>query len=313
MIVTMKFFYRSFFLFLLLVVLTLSKVLASDFIIIDNETGCILKEEGANDKFPIGSLTKIATAITLLDWVRISNCSLDDSATVPEPTVPQGPSNPLGLQPGDCVTLRDLLYLTLLASDSEAALTIANHVGRKLPNDQQLESVDNFVAHMNALARELEMRRTLFLNPHGLPTASNSQQPYSSAADLARLTRYGYSKPGLAFYVAQKSRDIHIQRGNKNLKEIIHNTNNLLGVNGIDGVKTARSPFVGESIVLTSAREPEVRKEGNTIYTTPRRIIVILLGASNRATEGLELHQRGWKLYDAWAARGHPTRSSKFL
>ncbi len=309
----MKPFYRTLTISFLLLMLSLSTGSASHFIIIDNETGCILQEQGANTKFPIGSLTKIAVAITLLDWIKVSGNSLDAIAEVPAPAAPQGQGNPLGLQAGDRITLRDLLYLTLLPSDSEAALTIANYVGLKLPNPQQLDSVGNFVAHMNALARELEMKRTLFLNSHGLPVVGNGEQPYSCAADLARLTRYGYSKPGLAFYVAQKSRDIHIQRGNKTLGATINNTNNLLGVNGIDGVKTARLSSVGESIVLTSAREPEVKKEGNTIYTTPRRIIVVILGSNNRTTEGIELNQRAWNLYSTWAAQGRPIRSSRFL
>jgi D-alanyl-D-alanine carboxypeptidase len=310
----MKSFYSSLtIVFFALLVLGPLSASASHFIIVDNETGCVLQEQGANDKFPVGSLTKIAVAITLLDWIKVSGNSLDAIAEVPTPAAPQGQGNALGLQAGDRVTLRDLLYLTLLPSDSEAALTIANYVGSRLPNPQQLDGLSNFVAHMNALARELGMKNTLFLNSHGLPVVGNGEQPYSCAADLARLTRYGYSKPGLAFYVAQKSRDIHIQRGNKILGVTINNTNNLLGVDGIDGVKTARLASVGESIVLTSARDPEVRREGNTVYTTPRRIIVVVLGADNRATEGLELYQRGWSLYYAWAARGRPARSSKFL
>lgn len=309
----MKFFTRTSFLFSLLMAIALSTVAASHFIIIDNETGCILKEQGANDKFPVGSLSKIAVAITLLDWIKVTGRSLDTIATVPSPTVPQGPANPLGLEAGDRLTLRDLLYSTLLVSDGEAALTIATYVGAQLPNTQQLESPSNFVAHMNALARELEMKHTLFLTPDGLPTGGEGTEPYSSAADLARLTRYGYSKPGFAFYVAQKSRDIHIQRGNKTLGTTINNTNTLLGNSGIDGVKTARLSSVGESIILTSAHDPEVRREGNTIYTTPRRIIVVLLGVENRVTEGLKLHQQGWTLYNNWASRGRPTRSSKFL
>ena len=310
----MKTFYRSlagilFFLF----ILGLSNASASHFIIIDNETGCILGEQGGNDKFPVGSLTKIATAITLLDWIKVSNSNLDAVAEVPAAALAEGTRDSSALQDGDRVTLRDLLYLTLLASDSKAALAIANYVGSKLPNPQNLENSNNFVANMNALARELEMKHTLFLTPNGLPSASNAQESFSSAADLARLTRYGYSKPGLAFYVAQKSRDIHIQRGNKNLGATINNTNSLLGVNGIDGVKTARSSSTGESIALTSAREPEVKKEGSTIYTTPRRIILVLLGVNDRSTEGAALTQRGWDLYSAWAGRGRPTKSSRFL
>jgi D-alanyl-D-alanine carboxypeptidase len=294
-------------------VIGFTKASASHFIIVDNETGYILEEQGAHDRVPVGSLTKIAVAITLLDWIKVSGNSLDAVAEVPGPGAPPAKKTSLALQAGDRVTLRDLLYLTLLPSDSKASLTIAHYVGLRLPNPQHLDSVSNFVAHMNALARELEMKHTLFLNAHGLPITDHGQQPYSSAADLARLTRYGYSKPGLAFYVSQKSRNIHLQRGANVLTATIESSNNLLGVQDIDGVKTARLPSSGESIVLTSGRKPEVQRQGDAVYTTPRRIIVVVLGANDRAREGLALHQRGWELYDAWASRGRPTSSGKFL
>ncbi len=166
---------------------------------------------------------------------------------------------------------------------------------------------------MNALAFELEMKHTLFLNPHGLPMPSNSQQPYSSAADLARLTRYAYSKPGFPFYVAQKARDIHVERAGKAIGRTINNTNKLLGVERIDGVKTAHSVAAGDCIILTSDRDPEVKRQGDTVFTTPRRIIVVLLGSTDRFQEGLALDRRGWRLYEAWAAEGRSAHSSKFL
>ena len=290
-----------------------SRSSASSSIIIDNETGCILDEKNADDKLPIASLTKIAVVVTLLDWVKLSGTSLDTKAEVPPQAPPQGTANPFGLQSGDRIALRDLIYLALLASDSEAALTIANHVGQKLPNPQNLDSVGNFVSQLNALAFELEMKHTLFLNPHGLLMPSNEQQPYSSAADLARLTRYAYSKSGFAFYAAQKSRELHVERAGKSIGVTVENTNKLLGVDRIDGVKTAHSTSAGDCIVLTSSRDPEVKRQGDTVYTTPRRIIIVLLGSTDRFKEGLALDRRGWGLYEAWAEAGRSQRSSKFL
>jgi len=166
---------------------------------------------------------------------------------------------------------------------------------------------------MNALARQLGMRRTLFLNPHGLDVPEGQARPYSTAADLARLLRYGYSKPGLTFYVSQPSREIHIQRGVSSLTLQLSNTNKLLGNEGIDGGKTGRTTQAGECIILTSQKTPEVRREGDTVFTTPRRIIVVLLGSNNREGEGLSLVRRGWALYQDWAARGRPAKQSNSL
>jgi len=192
-------------------------------------------------------------------------------AVVPETALSTtGGINPLGLQAGDTLTLRDLLFACLLASDNVAAVTLADHLGRSLPNPTGLDPVGNTVAHMNALARQLGMRRTLFLNPHGLDAPEGQARPDSTAADLARLLRYGYSKPGLTFYVSQPSREIHVQRGGSSLSLPLSNTNRLLGNEGIDGGKTGRTSQAGECIILTAQKTPEVRREG--IPSSPRPV-----------------------------------------
>ncbi len=283
-------------------------------IIVDNQTGRILEGIGENRKLPTASLTKLALAMVTIDWSQIKKGNLDETAIVPEQAITStGGINPLGLQVGDVLTLRDLLYCCLLASDNVAAVTLADHIGRNLPNPTGLDPAGNTVANMNALARQLGMRHTLFLNPHGLDTPEGQARPYSSAADLARLTRYGYSKSGLAFYVSQTSREIHIQRGATNLAYQITNTNKLLGTDHIDGVKTGRTSSAGDCIILTSEHTPDVVHQGDTILTTPRRIIVVLLGGTNREQEGLGLIQRGWALYNNWAVKGRPAKSSNCL
>ncbi len=290
-----------------------NRLYAASTIIVDNQTGRILEGVHANDKLPIASLTKLALAMVTLDWAELKGSNLEETATVPESAISTtGGINPLGLQSGDVLTLRDLLYACLLASDNVAAYTLADHLGKALPNATGLDSVGNAVANMNALARQLGMRHTLFLNPHGLDVTDKTE-PYSSAADLARLTRYAYSKPGLAFYVAQSEREIHVQRGASNLGVLLHNTNPLLGTENIDGVKTGRTSRAGDCIILSSSHKPEVVRQGDTVYTTPRRIIVVLLGGTNREQEGLQLVQRGWALYNDWASKGRSAKSSNSL
>lgn len=285
----------------------------SSYIIVDNQTGHILDGRGASQKRQIASITKLATALVILDMVELKKLGLAEWVTIPAGAVEVGGVNPAGLAPGDQVSVRDLLYCCLLASDNIAAMALAQHAGSRLPNPQGLSPISNFVAHMNALARELQMRRTLFLNPTGLDSAQEGTLPHSTAADVARLTRYAYSDADLPYYVAQPTREIQILREGQPLPVTITNTNSLLGEMGIDGVKTGRTARAGDCIVLSSERKPEVRREGQITLVTPRRIHIVLLGSADRASEGRALTQRGWALYDRWAAGGRKTSRSKTL
>jgi D-alanyl-D-alanine carboxypeptidase len=287
-------------------------VAAESYIIVDNQTGYVLASKESNQKRQVASLTKVATALVVLDWARATNADLGEFVSVPESAVRVGGVNPAGLQTGDMVTLRDLLYSALMASDNIAAHTLAYHIGRRLPNPEALDPVGNFVAHMNALARNLGMKRTRFLNPSGLDSGSGAV-PFSTAADMARLTRYAYSKSGFPFYVAQKTREIHIMRAGQPVDVWLRNTNPLLDVDGVDGVKTGRTAKAGDCIILSADRAPESRREGETVFVTPRRIIVVLLGSSDRSGEGISFIRRGWQLYDEWAAKGRPIKKGESL
>ena len=104
-----------------------------------------------------------------------------------------------------------------------------------------------------------------------------------------------------------------MQRGGSSLALQLSNTNKLLGSEGIDGGKTGRTSQAGECIILTSQKTPEVRREGDSVFTTPRRIIVVILGSNNREVEGMSLVRRGWALYQNWSARGRPAKASNSL
>jgi len=283
-----------------------------NYIIVDNQTGSILGSKGRDEKMQIASLTKIATALVVFDWVQVTKADLGAMVEVPPVALTAGGVNPVGLQAGDRISIRDLLYGALIASDNCAALALANHVGSTLPNPNRLEPIGNFVANMNALARQLGMKRTLFLNPHGTDNYEGPL-PYSTASDLARLIRYGYSQSDFPFFVSQKNREIHIERAGQSVAIQLQNTNQLLGADGIDGVKTGRTARAGDCIALSADRRPESVRNGNEVTITPRRIIMVLLGSQDRATEGLSLMRQGWTLYDQWAAAGREIRKSQSL
>src|SRR5439155_14028285 len=213
---------------------------AQAFIVIDSQTGYVLQEQDARQKRQVGSLTKIATAVVVLDWAEHKSGNLNQVVAIPPEAFADTGENNIGFQPGDAIALRDLLYAALVQSDNIAAYTLAYHVGSRLESIEagaKLTPADIFVAQMNALAKQLKMERTRFVNPHGIDYRVKPL-PYSTAEDMARLTRYAMSKPSFRFYVSQKERQISFNRAGHPLNYMLRSTNELLGKMGIDGVKT---------------------------------------------------------------------------
>src|SRR6478672_1831504 len=109
-----------------------SAVAAQAYVIIDSKTGYILEEQEARKKLQVGSLTKVATASVVLDWAERRSGDLNQAVAIPQEAFAGTLENNIGLQPGDSITLRDLLYAALVQSDNIAAYTLAHHVGSQL-------------------------------------------------------------------------------------------------------------------------------------------------------------------------------------
>jgi D-alanyl-D-alanine carboxypeptidase len=286
------------------------------YVIIDAQTGFVLDQVDARDKRQVGSLTKVATAMVVLDWAEKRAGDLNQITAIPPEAFVGTGENLIGFQPGDRITLRDLLYAALVQSDNVAAYTLANQVGIALqpvvPSAGNGTPVAIFVGQMNVLAKSLRMDRTHFVNPHGIDTGERSM-PYSTASDLARLTRYAMNKAAFRFYVSQKDRQISFSRGSQKKGYQLRNTNELLGTNGVDGVKTGKTARAGDCLILSAHREAEIRKDGAHTAVTPRNLIIVMLGSANRFAEGGQLLARGWQLYDQWAAAGRMVDPNKTL
>src|SRR5881398_4099114 len=304
--------------FLVSMALLRSAAAAEAYLIADAQTGYILEEQEPRKKLQVGSLMKIATASVALDWAERRSGDLNQAVTIPQEAFAGTLENNIGFQPGDSITLRDLLYAALVQSDNIAAYTLAYHVGSKLESlapgeaGSKFTPVDAFVAQMNALGNQLKMERTRFVNPHGIDYKVKPV-PYSTAEDMARLTRYAMSKASFRFYVSQKERQISFNRAGHQLNYMLRNTNELLGKMGIDGVKTGTSARSGQCLILYANRESEVVRQGQMETVYQRHLMVVLLGSSNRFGEGAALLQRGWQLYDQWAAAGRLADPKKML
>ncbi len=285
--------------------------LASAYAVTDQTTGYVLDAYRGEEKRQVASLTKIATGKVVLDWASKTATDLAQQVVIPQQAIDEaGGVNPMGLVPNDLISYRDLIYAALMQSDNTAATTLAYYVGAALrpaggERLREFGAVEVFVSQMNALARQLGMERTLFVNPHGLEPRKGLQ-PYSTALDLAKLTAYAMKDPAFRFYVSQRERKISFNRGGQVFQYLLRNTNELVGTSGIDGVKTGRTAKAGECIIVSAQREPEVIQQGGTTLVTPRRLNIVILGAADRLAAANQLLSRGWSLYDQWAAAGRP-------
>jgi D-alanyl-D-alanine carboxypeptidase (penicillin-binding protein 5/6) len=219
----------------------------------DLDTGQVLQALHPTDRRPIASITKIMTALLILE-----RTDPDDVVTVDPRAVFQrhayGADSTLGLRAGERLRVRDLLYGMLLgsANDAAAALAIA-----------EAGSQTAFVAQMNTRAKALGMRHTRFFSVHGL-----DDRGHSTAADLLRLVRAADRTPGFDGITATKVHAIPAPRGPTRR---IQNRNALLWLYaGAFGTKTGTTAGAGACLVASAARDG-------------RRLVAIVLGAPREA------------------------------
>lgn len=276
-------------------------------------SGKVLVASNATVKRPIASLAKIATGAVTVDWSVATGADLGKlRITVPQTITLVGGPNPMNLQPGDSLTMRDALYSALLGSDNLAALTIADHVGREIltRRGKNGDPVAEFVSEMNRLASALGMAQTRFANPHGLERPG--AKAYSTAADVARLSIYAMRRNAFNFIVRQPDRQISVYGATGARSYRVRNSNELIGQSGVLGVKTGTTAAAGPCLSVCMDREPLIRqKPDGTKGVTPRRLIVVVLNSPDRFNRARGLIQQGWGIYDPWLAAGAPVQDRK--
>lgn len=283
------------------------------YIAVESYSGKILLELNANQKRPVASLSKIATAMVVLDWARLSKASLAQKAVVPNGAATLGGSNPMGLIPGDQVSLREAMYSMLLGSDNVAAFTLAEHVGRSIQSRAGGRSPQGaFVTEMNQLARGLGMTRTKFANPHGMDSAS--QRGTSTARDMARLAIYAMRDTGFQFYVKQSQRTVSCYRGGQKRSFKVVNTHAMVGKGGVNGIKSGNTVLAGPCAATSSEKKSIVQKQSDgSTSLTGRRLIVISLGSRDRWGITQTLITQGWAAYEGWRQQGSPVNQAAEL
>lgn len=220
-------------------------------VLVATGAGEVLYQRGAERELPMASITKLMTAIVVLERKRPG-----DVITVRETAAAVGESS-VHLRVGEKLRVRDLLAAALIQSANDAAFALAAGTAA---------DVSEFVGLMNAKARQLGLRHTHFVRPDGLDVPGH----YSSARDILKLARVAMKKPLVRRLVAMRSTTI---AGGRSLLT----WNDLLGrYPGLIGVKTGHTDAAGWCEVAAA------RRDGVTIYS-------VVLGSPSRAQRNADL------------------------
>lgn len=144
-------------------------------VLMDADSGRVLFAKNGQEERAMASTTKIMTCILALE-----HGGLDETVTASANAAGQ-PEVRLGVREGQQFRMRDLLYSLMLESHNDAAVIIAEAVGK---------SVEGFADMMNAKAEELDCNHTYFITPNGLDGEDENGTHHTTAEDLARIMKY---------------------------------------------------------------------------------------------------------------------------
>ena len=224
--------------------------------VLDVKTGAVLYSKNSGENLPIASLTKIMTALVVLD-----NADLNKDVIISRNAFnTKGSKN--GLAVGEKIAVENLLKIMLVNSNNIAAHALAEHTSG---------SVDNFVGLMNEKADSIGLENTRFLNPSGLDSKKGNN--ISTAYEVARLIDYALEKP-LIWKILRIQKNTVASVDGK-IEHRLKNTNLLLGkLKNITGGKTGLTDEAGQCLVLVVG-DPE----------NNHRIISVVLNADDRFSE----------------------------
>lgn len=208
------------------------KLSAQAAVILDDESKVVLFAKDDSLRFSMASTVKIMTALVALDYYK-----MDDVLTVFDSNIS---GVRVGFQKGEKIRFEDLLYAMLLPSGNDAALAIAqNYPGE----------AGAFVKKMNEKAKDLHLLGTHFSDPAGLEDFGD----YTTALDLGRLASVAVKNKTFAKIVSTKYKEISSIDGSRSYE--LHNLNRLLGINGVDGIKTGFTDEAGGVLVTSTIQD----------------------------------------------------------
>ncbi len=239
---------------------------AQSYIVVDSDSGRIIGSRNPKEKLPIASTTKILTTILAIENID----DFERKIEVPDSCVGVEGSS-IYLKAKQRVSIKDLLYGTMLRSGNDAAETLAAYAGRN--------SDEGFVFMMNEKAAELGAYDSNFMNPHGL----SDENHYSTAYDLALISRHAMKNE---MFKEISSAEKYIA---ESMNTIFYNKNKVVYQYEYgNGIKIGYTKAAGRCLVASA------EKDGT-------EIIVVVLNDNN-------WFQDSYKIFD-WAFENYKSYS----
>jgi serine-type D-Ala-D-Ala endopeptidase (penicillin-binding protein 7) len=255
-------------------------------LVVDEATGEVLLEKDSDTAAPIASLTKLMTAMVVLD----AHQDPDELIRIEDADMDRLKHTRSGVRIGVTLARHTLLELALMSSDNHAAAALAgNYPG----------GLDAFAAATDQKIQDLGLDHTALVEPTGLSSSN-----HSSAADLVKILRAAATYPEIGEITSQRNDVVKV---NGRQREF-HNTNVLVGKPGWI-ILLSKTGFTNEAGRCLAMR----------LQTEGRTVLVVLMGAlatSKRALDALNVHrwlageqpllaQLGPAARRKFAARGH--------
>jgi len=223
---------------------------AKSSILIERDTGRVLAGENMEEQLPPASMTKIMTMLLIMEEIDAGRLQYDEKVRASEYAASMGGSQ-IFLEPGEEMTVKDLLKGIAVASGNDASVALAEKIAG---------TEDAFVKKMNEKARELGLSHTKFQNATGLPAADH----YSTAKDMALMARALLEYEEITEFTSIY--EDYLRKDSDDPFWLV-NTNKLVKFYpGVDGLKTG---FTKEARYCLTAT---AKKDG-------MRVIAVVMGA----------------------------------
>ena len=219
------------------------------------KNGSVYYARSADEQVKIASITKVMTAI-----LAVENCKMDEKITVSNAAAAVGNST-AGLLEGDELTVEQALRGLMIPSGNDAAIALAEHVGKKL-DPKTKDAVATFVKAMNEQAKKLGCTGTLFENPNGLDFDEWAGDMHSTAHDVALMMQEAMKDDTIREVMASKDPWIEVTGADGSDHSHSMDTHNvLLDQDGNIGGKTGTTDDAGYCFASAYNRD------GDEIYT----------------------------------------------
>lgn len=211
------------------------EIYARGAIVMDANSGRILFEKNMHTQMVPSSMTKMMALAVVFENIALGNLLLDDEVVISTRAISTIASR-AGLIEGESLTVEALIICALLPSGSDAVIALGEHL---------FGSEEAFVEEMNRKAMELYLENTMFQNSVGLEHRYN----FSSAYDMAVLSRYLITNyPEILYYSSLRTWTLVHENGSETF---MRNTNDMLNIEGVTGLKTGSGPESGFNLALT--------------------------------------------------------------